>query len=253
MKKPTSIDREVREFPGILGGKIKVSKAQRGIVQFSTFYAEFTHTHNTKIVFKGRLALDCEGYSELMIDHADSVICEILHPLGLHMPTEEKISQLLTEIKAATINTGWEHFDSYLLKLRNECDEEKDTNAFIVASWAQLYEEPFQQVWLAAMAKHALYFESNDYAVGYLVALIDQKKNSEHHFLRGKGTLDSAKLGGLAKSATTKAKTNRTMTELLRLVSTGHSVSRASELAFKNGYGSSTMANKKIWSRNFKK
>ena len=96
-------------------------------------------------------------------------------------------------------------------------------------------------------------FEPNEYAVGYLVALIDQKKNSEHHFLRGKGTLDSAKLGGLAKSATTKAKTKRTMTELLRLVSAGHSVSRASELAFKNGFGSSTMANKKIWSRNFKK
>jgi hypothetical protein len=140
-----------------------------------------------------------------------------------------------------------------LTKLRNEHKDESSIDAFIVAGWVDLFEEPFQEVWLAAMALHAYAFQENDFAFGYLIALLDQKKNSESHFLRGKQTLRSAAQGGIAKSSVTRPETLRTLTELSRLVSDGHSLARASELAFKNGFGASAAANKKLWNRNNKK
>jgi hypothetical protein len=243
---------EESEFEGLRGGKIKIRKAESGIVQFSSFLMDITNSQNKKIVFEGRVALDWQSFSELMDDHGQATICETLHPLGLYILSVEKRSQLKSDIKSKISEAGWKGFESNLVRLQNENLDEKAFEVFIVAAWVQLFEEPFQMVWLAAMAQHA-YVLQDDYAFGYLIALLDQKKNSETHFLRGKETLRSAKLGGIAKSTATRAETQRTMLELSRLVLAGHTVARASDLAFKNGLGTSATANKKLWQRNHKK
>ncbi len=138
-------------------------------------------------------------------------------------------------------------------KVESDLDDEGKAKIFIVAAWAQLFAEPYQETWLAAMAHHAYFVHHDDFAFGYLTALLDQKKGSEEHFLRGRETLKSASLGGVARSAATKMKTNRTLAELSRLLATGHTLARASDLAFKNGFGSSPMANCKLWNRHLKK
>ncbi len=244
---------EESEFEGLRGEKIKIRKAQSGIVQFSTFQMDITNSQNKKVVFKDRVALDWQTFSELMEDHGQASICEILRPLGLYILSAEKKFKLVSDIKSKISKVGWKGFESNLLRLQNENLDEKAFEVFIVAAWVQLFEEPFQMVWLAAMAQHAYVLEEDDYAFGYLIALLDQKKNSETHFLRGKGTLRSAKLGGIAKSTATRVETQRTMLELSRLVLAGHTVARASDLAFKNGLGTSATANKKLWQRNHRK
>lgn len=247
------METEESEFPGLSGGKIKIRKAQSGIVQFSTFHIDQTDAENRKVVFEDRIDLDWQGFSELMEDHGQSAICEILHPLGLYILSGDKRSKLLVDIESKIAKSGWHNLQVFLTKLRNEQRDDSAIDAFIVAAWVQLFEEPFQEVWLAAMASHAYVIQEDDFAFGYLIALLDQKKNSEGHFLRGKQTLRSAAQGGLAKSSATRPGTLRTLTELSRLVSDGHSLARSSELAFKNGFGASAIANKKLWSRNRKK
>jgi hypothetical protein len=244
---------EETEIPLLSGGKLKIRKARSGIVQFSTFFQDITDAANKKIIFEDRIGLDWQGFSELMDDHGQSEICGILHPLGLYILSGDKRSKLLVDIESKIAKSGWDNLQVFLTKLRNEHRDDSAIDAFIVAAWVQLFEEPFQEVWLAAMASHAYVAKGDDFAFGYLIALLDQKKNSEGHFLRGKQTLRSASQGGMAKSSATRPETLRTFAELSRLVSSGQSLARASELAFKNGFGTSAIANRKLWNRNRKK
>jgi hypothetical protein len=249
-RQPESIEKE-EEFLGLTGHKIKITKTQSGIVQFSTFEVDIPDAEKLKLIIKEHVGLDWQRYSELQVDHGQSAICETLDPLGLYILSENKRSELLEEIKTKIPKHSWSNLQAHFRNLKNENSNDL-IDILIVAGWVDLFQEPFQEIWLAAMAKHAYYIEENDFAFGYLIALLDQKKNSEQHFLRGKQTLKSATLGGLAKSSSTKPQTQKTLTEISRLITTGHTASRASELAFKNGFGSSVGGNKKLWTRNRK-
>ena len=102
------------------------------------------------------------------------------------------------------------------------------------------------------MAQHAFYVLEDDFAFGYFTAQLDQKRENETHFLRGKKSLESAKLGGKVRSSIVKPETESTLREVKRLVGAGHSLSRSAELAHRNGFGTSPSANKRLWNRHKK-
>lgn len=254
MKKTDSpkIDIEEQEFPGFSGQTIKIRKARNGVVNFSNILIETCDADNKKITNSEIPGFKWQSFSELSEDHGHAVICDVLHPIGLYILKDEKRSQIILEIKSKSSSSSWVELENYSAEIQNKSPDENMADVFIVAAWAELFAEPFQEVWLAAMAHHAIYLREDDYAFGYLTALLDQKKLTEKHFLRGREILKSASLGGLAKSNASGRKTRQTIAELARLMQAGHSVARASSLAFKNGFGTSPAANRKLWNRQSK-
>ena len=80
-----------------------------------------------------------------------------------------------------------------------------------------------------------------------------ESKSIQAHAVRGKTTLASAAAGGRSRARETNSKSKKILKRMRELVKEGgHSVSRAAEIAHKEGQGTSANANRQLWKRNNK-
>lgn len=75
------------------------------------------------------------------------------------------------------------------------------------------------------------------------------RRKQKHNILRGKKVRSAASAGGSAKALESKDRNQAIIQEMESFVSSGHSVSRAANFAYKNGLGTSEGANRKLWDR----
>ena len=122
--------------------------------------------------------------------------------------------------------------------------------AVILEIAAANFAKPLSRLWYAA-AMNALYFVyRDDLKVGYLWAEYKIRMEHESAAVRGQTVRDGAQKGGEKRSQDYASLRKVVLSELKRLCDQGHSVSRAAELAFKAGIGTSGAANAKLWHRN---
>ena len=200
-----------------------------------------------------RLALRWEGLTELGADHGLSICFSILNDAGLIAITRKHQNRLLSDIQGKLNNSAWLKFSEHLLSIDNSEEIEGGGSVFIVAAWAELFSEPFGEVWLAAMAGHAYSVKGNDFAFGYMTSLLDQKQSNEEHFLRGSTILKGSKEGGAARRRNLSPITQKVLDEMVRLISSGHTAKGAAEVTARRKIGTSTVANLALWNRRKKK
>ena len=251
--KTLEVSIEERIFPGLRGGKISKKSFVKGLVSFSQASFLPDKRPSKEIKLAKEMALDWEFYSELHEDFGQGLIFQVLDDNDLSIIDAERISKLHSEIENKVSTSAWKIFENQKIELSQNGFDDGTIESFVVAVWVQLFSEPFGELWLAAMAKHAYYIKENDYAFGHLTSLLYQKQRNENDFLRGKATLNSARLGGLARSNQKKPLTQRVLSEMARLVASGKAITRSAQLAHRNGFGASAMANRKLWSRHNKK
>jgi hypothetical protein len=244
------------EFP-LIGddGVGTATKFTKGTVQFSSYsfpldYAKKSaeNQKNSKPE-NAKLHLKWQGYSELKEDHGFSEMFQIIFAEYGYQLSERVLEKMTAEIAQEIGKTSWSRVEKFILTLDKESGQRK---IFIQAAWAEIYAEPFEELWLASMAQHAYYVLEDDFAFGYLTALLDQKRDNEALFLRGKKNLADSKLGGKLKPRALNSKTATILEEMERLISNGHSISSAASLTFGKGFGSSKDANRKLWTRHTK-
>lgn len=226
----------------------------KGTTQFSRLVVAVDDLKNSKLKQTVRkpdsLGLEWQTFSELNADHGLALSYQILISAGFCDTTKHTIESMTAEITENVGEQSWQQIEKNLLEL----DKENGLREiFLQAKWVELFAEPYEELWLAAMAQHAFYVLENDFAFGYLTAQIDQKRNLESHFLRGENSIKSASLGGLARSHALQNKTHQILNEMKRLIASGQSVARSADLAHKHGFGTSQGANKKLWERHSKK
>lgn len=198
-----------------------------------------------------KLTLDWQSYSELDTEHGMFLVYEILFSEDFGNLTKRSIENMSTQIAQKVGDQSWKTIEKHLKGFGNETELQK---VFLQATWAELFAEPLEELWLAAMAQHAFFVLEDDFAFGYLIAMLDQKlNNNESHLLRGKKNIESAKLGGQAKARMQLETTKNTLQEMARLIQDGQTIARSATLAHKNGFGSSETANKRLWTRHSKK
>lgn len=242
---------ETRVLPGLDAGPMfKSTVFQNALARFSQL-EYFGRPEATRI--EG-LALPWQGLLELDLDHGFSVSYGVFFdtPTGTVL-NRKPTADIIAEIQAELGAENWGRIDRHLATLGDETDKEGHRRIFLVAAWAELFTEPFCEVWLAAMAQHAYYVLQNDYAFGYLTALLGQKQQNETHFLRGKKSVVSASAGGHARAEKSRSNTQAVLRAMERYIAAGKSVARAAELAQRNGHGTSAEANRKLWHRHRKK
>lgn len=237
----------------LVPGRVMHSHAlQKGMFHFSRmiFLPEGTNEPDPSTVVKDDLALPWQGLSELDADHGMSVTYGILIDAGfVSLRSEKPTAEISAEIRSKVGDTIWLRVEEHLDRLGSEMDENGHRRIFLIACWADLFEKPFSDLWLAAMAQHAYYVLEDDFAFGYLTALIDQRTHNERDYLRGKKSLDSSRAGGAVRAARVRPETQSRLAKMRSLMASGHTCSRAAELAHKAGYGPSASANRKLWAR----
>lgn len=237
-------------------GEIRLKQVEytKGTTQFSMLITSADDLKNSKMkqteCKPKSLGLEWQIFAELNENHGLSLIHEILFLEGFNYKAKHTIESMTAQICEKIGAQAWETVEKHLLELN---DENGHREIFLQAKWVELFAEPYEELWLAAMAQHAFYVLENDFAFGYLTAQIDQKRKLESHFLRGENSIKSASLGGLARSNALQKKTHRTLNEMKRLIESGQSVARSADLAHKHGFGTSQGANKKLWERHSKK
>ena len=240
------------QFPSLDGySTLTSTKYANGSVQFSTFSQSLDvgDEEARKPTSEGEIGLKWQRLSELNPDHGLSNSFEVLFGDSFGGLGQKSTTDLISEIRDEVNESVWKRIKGHLATLGGEGDEHGHRRVFLVAAWAELFAEPFGEVWLSAMAQHAFYVLEDDFAFGYLIAQLDQKRENETHFLRGRKSLESAKLGGKVRSSILKPETERTLKEVKRLNGAGHSLSRSAEFAHRNGFGTSPSANKRLWNR----
>ncbi len=244
-----------KTWPGLAEGQtLRETQFSRGAVQFSTFVQdapihEWTEEERAKLDVR----LKWQSYRELCDDHGQAATYGALFDAGFLIGGGRSPTALAAEIKADIGNVAWQRVEKHLSKLGNENDECAHKEIFLIACWAELFSEPYEELWLAAMAHHAYFVEENDFAFGYLTALLDQKRENETHFLRGKKIVESSRAGGLERGRQQTDRTRKIIDCMEHYVADGHSLTNAARLTFKAGQGSSVDANRKAWSRHYKK
>lgn len=127
-------------------------------------------------------------------------------------------------------------------------DKEPDLHAiFFRAVWGQLFAEDLSIGWLAAMAEHAYFVKKDEFAFGYMTALLDQKRGREKTFLSGAKSNAGSAAGGKTRSATFASKRAKVIREMVPLVMKHGNISLAAEITFKRGIGKSKCANRRLW------
>lgn len=252
-KKPTLDDlmAETANLPGIVpDAMFRRQILERFLARFSRLGTlnRPAQPENAKMV------LQWQGLSELSDDHGCATTFEVLFnsPLGA-VRGQKPTLEIVGEIQAELGTKVWERIEQHLNTLADEADENGHRRTFLVAAWAELFTEPFSEVWLAAMAQHAYFVLQDDYAFGYLTALLDQKQQNEMHFLRGQKSIASASAGGQARAQKSRPNTQAVLRAMERHLEGGKSVARAADLAHRNGHGTSAEANRKLWTRHRKK
>lgn len=201
--------------------------------------------------------LPWQTFTEVGMDHGLSLIHTLLEETPFAYPVSQDTRLAFREkIQRAVHARYWHAFQRSLrektIGLADLEERNSKEDILLCAIWAHLETERFGPIWLAAMAQHAYWIEEDEYAFGYLIALLDQKLSNESHFLRGKKGLESAGLGGQVRAAKAKPKTKSVLIEMDRHISGGKSIARAADLTFRAGQGSSSSANRKLWSRHRK-
>lgn len=243
------------------GLEIEHTTITKGIVKFSTSQAVGDNRPQPRNQQSAHLGLHWQTYSELGSDHGFGAAYGVLFDnKNFDVPPEDFeallaiFRQTSDQIQYDRLIAHIEHINQMTFQevLLDENSVEHSLN-FLRAAWADEYSEPFSPVWLAAMALYAYYVEENDFAFGYLTAILDQKLANEADFLRGKRTVESAKQGGEMRSAIHSNRTRAVLSEMKRLIDAGQPVSNAAGRAYSNGFGSSTEANRKLWNRHRQK
>lgn len=230
-----------------------VTKLAKGTANFTSYGFPLDYVSKDKGASGNEainVCLDWQGYNELCEDHGLSLTYEVLYDNGLSLTNDRNITKLSSEISDLLGEDAWKRVEGYLLTLGKE---KQQAAIYLQAVWAQCFAEPFEELWLASMAQHAYYVLEDDYAFGYLTAILDQKRNNEALFLRVEKNLVDSKLGGQSKPRADNLKTTEALSEMARLIGDGHTIARSASIAFKNGFGSSAGANRKLWTRHLKK
>lgn len=123
----------------------------------------------------------------------------------------------------------------------------------LTAVWVDLFCDAFSPEWYAAQAMYAHVVRGNDFAFGYLVCELDQKIRNETSFLRGEKIRASAAVGGRTTAASVAGQSAAVLEEMQRLHARGHTISRAAQIAHDNGFGTSSTANRQLWTRRERK
>ena len=202
--------------------------------------------------------LPWQAYRELDPDHGLGLLHTVLEETPFAYPVSPETRKRVRAIIRQKVHEKyWFVLERSLDEIADRAadSEERDSleDVILCSVWAHIETEHFSLAWLAAMARHAYWIEENEYAFGYLIALLDQKLSNESHFLRGRKSVESASQGGIARASMFHSVTEKTIGEMARLIDGGQSIARAAELAHGNGFGSSASANRKLWSRHRKK
>lgn len=248
---------EELKVDALIPGTVMHSHAlQKGIFHFTRqfFLPEGSDRPDPSRIAKDDLALPWQSLRELDADHGMSVTYQILIDAGfVSLRDEKSTAEISAEIQTKIGEENWRRVEAHLDRLGYKQDKNGRRRTFLIACWTDLFEEPFSDLWLAAMAHHAYYVLEDDFAFGYLTALLDQRAQNERDYLRGKKGLDSARAGGRARAAKVRSDSDLRLGKMRGLVDAGHSVSRAAELTCRAGLGPSKSANAKLWHRHARK
>lgn len=160
------------------------------------------------------------------------------------------------EVSAAEI--GIEHMPEWagskwtFRSSKNSIEEKPFYEVFVRAHWAEVFAEPLSVVWIAAMAQHAHLVVKDNYAAGYLTALLDQKLKKEDLFVRGLVNKESTDAGGQKQADNALDNRTRVLAEMERLLASEkgkRGVRWAAKAAAGNGVGTSESSNRQIWYR----
>lgn len=198
----------------------------------------------------GKVRLKWERLWELESSGSASLSFELLSEAGFFAGGEMSIGRMRSEITEKVTESVSEAISGQYQELVGDGGVCGQGEVYLVAVWAQLFAEPFDLIWLAAMALHAYSVERNDFAFGYLSAIIHQKMDKEGHYLRGKKTLRSASEGGQASSRMSRPRTAELVAAMQGYVDRGSTAANAARLAFnKDKLGTSISANRKAFAR----
>jgi len=200
---------------------------------------------------ENRWSFEWQDFSELQVDYGLGEIFSVLEQAGFGWKPAGR--NILAEIQEKTAAKDWSLIEAKLSTFGAYEDADERREIFLVAVWAELHAERFEEVWLAAMAQYAYFVKNDQFAFGYLVALLDQKRENERHLLRGKNTVESARLGGEARSKGLQPRTDRVLREIEKLVQSGQTIAQSARIAAKRGHGKSAEANIRLWRRHLKK
>lgn len=224
-----------------------------GIVEFHNrpnLARLFPPSDQMKLVF----GLQWQTFTELDPDHGLQMIYEVLEATPFSGPLSARARvDILAEVNAHVGRVTSELLNTEFERVEKETrpeDRESHKDIILCAVWASINYQAFEPIWLAAMAQHAYWIEHDEFACGYLIAMLDQKLTKEKDFLRGRKSVQSGAEGARNKAAVQKKRTQQICSEMRRLVVNGLSVARAAEVAHKNGFGASAAANRKLWYRN---
>lgn len=252
-----AVSESISEFPSLSdeGVRLQHITSVRGIVKFTGC---FVKPEDMPEEYKpsrkcNRIGLKWQSFSELQSDHGLGVTYGVLFDGQFGKLSAKGVNEMLSELEAVLSPSALTRLKSFLDELGDIDDASGQRRIFVTAAWAQEFTEQFSEVWLAAMAQHAYFIEENDFAFGYLSALLDQKANTENHFLRGKVIAKNAGVGGRVKSANFRPTKEAVLAEMRRLVEKGHSRSNAARMVHEKGFGASQAANAKLWDRHSRK
>lgn len=190
---------------------------------------------------------------ELKSDHGIQLCGKVL--LGKPKDVEEDvklenrpISEIASEISKKVEPEEWEEICRWAAKYASQHPGHHDV--YLRAIWVREFEEPMSAIWLAATAVYARLIEKNDFAYGYLVALLDQKLENETDFLRGKKVVEGAARSNADHAEQRKANREKVISTMRPHITEKHpSINRAARLAFEAGVGKSADANRKTYQR----
>jgi len=245
-----------RDLPSLSDGLVMRSvKYAKGAVRLSEFYGvgACPASDDGEPPLEPTFALRWQGMTELDSDHGMSIICGTLMDADLWILRPSRRNELFLQVKGRLNESSWAQVSESLRQTATEEDEDDVRDVVLVGLWAELFAEPLSDLWLAAMAYHAYFVERNDFAFGYLTAQLDQRRETEKDFLRGRKSVESGRAGAEIRAKHSHAETERVLREIKRLVQRGHSISRAASIAAHGGVGSSPSANRKLWERHSKK
>lgn len=86
------------------------------------------------------------------------------------------------------------------------------------------------------------------FMLGHLFAVAQSRQVSRHVSKAKKNTRD-ARAGGAAKGQSQRSRTHSILSEMRKLISKGHSITRAADFVARRGIGTSAQANSRLWSR----
>jgi hypothetical protein len=251
-EQPLTVRRSV--VPGINPNtEMHATSYAKGIIRLSEFFGlgNAPTLPSSRPPSEATFGLHYQCMSELQVDHGMATISEVLVDADLWILDRAQRETMLSEIEANVPPAVW---PMVLERLQPPVEGDEDLHdPLIVALWGEIFVEPLSDTWLAAMARHAYHVERDEFAFGYLTAQLDHRRQTERDFLRGRKSVESGKVGAEISAKRHSATTARVLDEMKRIQGSGHTISRAADIAADRGIGTSAAANRKLWNRHLKK